>query len=163
MLFLLKNFKHPGVEPRPSNTFLHKKIKKMMIDIDKEEIEALHTWNCAMLLKRKNRALQCKYFSNWKQSINVLSNSRTQESSFTARNTDRIYQRSGTQKQQEFTHKALQDELNSLLEEQKELEEATAKIKETLRDIPRPSQSQYRSQYSSFSGRYSQTGRLNYK
>ena len=135
-----------------------------MIDIDNDEIEALNTWNCAMLLKRKKRALLCKSFCKWKENTNDISNVKPQESSISSKSQIRSpAKRETSTRQQNYTNQALQEELDTLIEEQKELEEATSQIKKSLKDIPRPSQSRYRSQYSSgVSGRYSQSGRLNY-
>ena len=136
-----------------------------MIDVENDELEALNTWNCAMLLKRKSRALLCKCFCKWKQISNDISNVKPTESSISSRSQTRSKTHKDALKQQNYTNQALQEELDTLIEEQRKLEEATSKIKKSLKDIPPPSQSHYRSQYSSGmtgSTRYSQTGRLNY-
>lgn len=135
-----------------------------MIDIDNDEIEALNTWNCAMLIKRKQRALLCKSFCKWKQNTNDISNVKPTDSTISSKSQIRSpTKRETSTRQPSYTNQALQEELDTLIEEQKELEEATSQIKKSLKDIPRPSQTRYRSQYApSASGRYSQSGRLNY-
>ena len=136
-----------------------------MIDVENDEIEALNTWNCAMLLKRKSRALLCKCFCKWKQIANDITNIKPTDSTISSKSPARSPRRKEQTKQQNYTNQALQEELDTLIEEQRQLEEATSKIKQSLKEIPRASQSHYRSQYSSgfsTSGRYSQSGRLNY-
>lgn len=139
-----------------------------MIEVDPNEIKALNEWNCAMLNKRRNRVLKCRVFTAWKQvAIEDLNTNSKEESSISQRNTSFKSIASNSSQNIAFsrtnrTTEALQAELNSLLNEQAELESATAQIRATLKNLPRSGSTYRSSAYSTTTSSFSTTCRTRY-
>ncbi|EAX92961.1 hypothetical protein TVAG_416230 [Trichomonas vaginalis G3] len=93
-----------------------------MIDDDPRETAAIMKWNCALYIKRKNRVLKFKIFKNWK---NLLTISST---------VSPVVNKSATLQinEKKQTNKKLQEELNQLIDEQKQLEVVSSQLKSVL-------------------------------
>lgn len=90
-----------------------------MLNDDPRENAAILKWNCAMLLKRKNRALKFRIFAKWKGLIPTLNIPTHQTNKNAAMQLNSRSQ----------SNKELEDELSRLLQEQKRLETVSAQLK----------------------------------
>ena len=140
----------------------------MNFEASEEELYAVYTWNCAMLLKRKSRALLCRSFNHWRKRFSdktvteINSATRNQSGNVSARATSGA--KIDSSKLAAETNAALQKELEMLIEEQNELEAATNQIKASIRQIAKSQASQQATskQQPSFSSRYSNNIRLSF-
>lgn len=140
----------------------------MSFEATEEELHAVYTWNCAMLLKRKSRAQLCRSFSRWKKrysdktAAHINFGSKSPFGDKLARSGS--ISKADSSKAAADTNAALQKELEMLIEEQNELEAATNQIKASIRQIARNQVSHQSTpkQHPAFGGRYSSNIRLSF-
>jgi predicted nucleic acid-binding Zn-ribbon protein len=110
-------------------------VYNMELGVDEEELYAVHKWNSAQLVKRRNRLLKRKAFSEWRGKSNVAQKARREEQILPQREASG----EGDDLQPSVTlnrhNEDLRRELQSLQREQRELERATVQIREELRRL----------------------------
>jgi hypothetical protein len=119
----------------PIEYFISPSVKNMEVEVEKEELFAVHKWNTAQLIKQKNRVLLCHTFSEWRrESLNALKTQREQEF---------LHQHEFAQQVRDSQpskiigryNDQLRQELESLQREQHEIERMTGRIRGELNGL----------------------------
>jgi vacuolar-type H+-ATPase subunit I/STV1 len=101
----------------------------MEIEIEREELPAVHKWNSAQLVKRRNRAVTVKVFTEWRRHTSAVQEVHRQRE-LSVRTIDT--QSSGPLS---AYNEQLRRELEELQREQRDLERTTSQIREELRGL----------------------------
>lgn len=120
-----------------------------MIDVDEKELPALHKWNSAQLLKRKNRSLKLRVLAIWKRATEKCMDAQIHklDEQITLLNQQINTQQIFTPKSNTYvssTNENLRQQLEKLKEEQKQLEKDTTVVKEELANVKKQSYSRTR-------------------
>jgi predicted nucleic acid-binding Zn-ribbon protein len=107
----------------------------MEFEVEREELAAVHKWNSAQLVKRKNRVLEWNTFSGWRRESLVAQKPRREEQILRQRETSGNGGDSQASASLNRYNDQLRRELESLQREERQLERATVQIREELRGL----------------------------
>jgi hypothetical protein len=116
----------------------------MEIEAFREELKPIRRWNCAQLIKRKQRSLVCRVFSIWKKRAIGAARDRSNEDEARTREREETMRQSLLSRQNESKQSAsqlerlnadLRRELAALQAEQRDIESSTGQIREELKGL----------------------------